>query len=303
MKASDPSDRVSNVPFRRGRRYTAAMPRNTSLFVVLLAFASAVTGCLTFQTRTPVSDANGVRVFLRSDNTVSGGVEKGYSHPAIISNVRVTHVLSRLDLRTTIKDGNRREPAVPTTLLSDIAEGLSQGLAKAEPDDQVVVMAVRNDHSFGVFDKKYLTSLLAFVRDDRLYIFVDQSDELIQKRSRAEEPREPRLDARHKKFRLYGGESMEVIDSQTVSVAWRSDIFTRPTRTKTLPSGQVRRKEILLEEPVPDAAETPPVGALPARLSPSQLRDLADLEEARQAGHITEAEYQSRRAVIVDGGS
>jgi hypothetical protein len=38
-----------------------------------------------------------------------------------------------------------------------------------------------------------------------------------------------------------------------------------------------------------------------AELTPQQLRALADLEEARQDGAVSETEYQSRRGSILRG--
>ena len=40
---------------------------------------------------------------------------------------------------------------------------------------------------------------------------------------------------------------------------------------------------------------------LPENLSPEQLRSLADIEEARRAGKITETEYRARRRAILGG--
>ena len=40
---------------------------------------------------------------------------------------------------------------------------------------------------------------------------------------------------------------------------------------------------------------------LPENLSPEQLRSLADIEEERRAGRITETEYRARRRAILGG--
>jgi hypothetical protein len=277
------------------------MLRRARVLVLLVAVASLATGCLTFQSRQPVFVEGGVSVFLRSDTGLTGRAHaKNYDHPAQLSNIRLTHILARLDLRTEVKAGNRREPVIPTELLAPVAQGLAQALAKASPDQQAVVMAFRTDHSFGVFDKRYLTSLLAYMRGDQLFLFVDKSDAALDKRQEKKPP-EPRSDVRHSRFRLYPGESMTLIDDQTVAIAWRSPLFSRPTRTKILPSGQVVRKTILMEEAAELAAPDSSAPGLPGGLTPTQLRALADLEEARQRGDITEGQYQTRRAVILSG--
>jgi len=63
----------------------------------------------------------------------------------------------------------------------------------------------------------------------------------------------------------------------------------------------VRRKTILMESP-PEEWSTgePAVEALPDNLSPEQLRALADLEEQRQQGSITEAEYREQRKKMLE---
>jgi hypothetical protein len=68
-----------------------------------------------------------------------------------------------------------------------------------------------------------------------------------------------------------------------------------------MPTGEVVRKTILMESPVEEwAKEEPSDAPLPPDLSPDQLRALADLEEARQRGQITEAEYRARRRKILN---
>jgi hypothetical protein len=91
------------------------------------------------------------------------------------------------------------------------------------------------------------------------------------------------------------------VDEQSVAVEWRDPISSRPTRTKILPTGEVMRKTILMESPPEEwESEEPAVGVLPESLAPEQLRALADLEERRQQGRITEAEYQEQRREILE---
>jgi hypothetical protein len=42
-----------------------------------------------------------------------------------------------------------------------------------------------------------------------------------------------------------------------------------------------------------------PLARMPDDLSPQQLRDLADVEEARREGRVTETEYRTRRREIL----
>jgi hypothetical protein len=60
------------------------------------------------------------------------------------------------------------------------------------------------------------------------------------------------------------------------------------------------RKTILLDSPIPDSEdEAVEPNEFPAELSPEQLRALADLEEQRQQGRITESDYRTRRRKIL----
>ncbi len=59
------------------------------------------------------------------------------------------------------------------------------------------------------------------------------------------------------------------------------------------------RREILLED---EAVEAPEASEpLPDGLAPEALRRLADLEELRRDGRISEAEYQRRRQALLEG--
>ena len=72
-------------------------------------------------------------------------------------------------------DGER-QPVIPLESLYVIAEGMSKAFGKADPDQEVVVMSIRRGKHWGVFDRDYLTSLLAYVKDDLLYIQISRAD-------------------------------------------------------------------------------------------------------------------------------
>ena len=86
-----------------------------------------------------------------------------------------------------------------------------------------------------------------------------------------------------------------------VSVEWQDPIFQRPLRS--LADGTDRsERTILMEEPnLPEPRRSGiPAEVLP-RLTAAQLRELADLEEARQQGRLTEGHYRRLRQKILDG--
>jgi hypothetical protein len=273
----------------------------TSALAALACAAFLPSACVTRQARQDVYEVGKTEVFLRSDKRLTSVVPKGNSHPVTISTVRIAHILSRLDVRDSAEDGNRRKPAIPTEILYDVAEGMSRALARAGENQEVVVMAVRTERTFKVFDQDYLTSLVAYVRGDQLYVHLSRIDWFVPDNRRGQGLPQPRVGDHPTKMKLYPGTAMTLVDAQSAAIDWRDPIFTRPTRTKILPTGEVKRKTILLESAEGGGAEeTEVLPELPPGLTPAQLRALADLEEERQAGRISESEYRNRQREILD---
>ncbi len=278
---------------------TAAMRR--AAISALLCAPILVSGCLTRHVRQDVYRDKRIEVFLRLDKRPIRVVEKGHDHPAAISAVRVAHILSRLDIRKSADDGGRRTPAIPTQLLYSLANGVSQALSKADQDQEVVALAIRVERTFKILHQDYLTSFVAYVRGEQLFIHLSRVEWAVPDlRKNQRGLPQPRLGEHPMRFKLFGGTAMTLTDRQSVAVNWRDPIFKRPTRTKLLPTGEVRRKTILLESPEELEDEEPEGTAkLPTGLSAAQLRALADLEESREAGRITEAQYRARQREIV----
>jgi hypothetical protein len=170
----------------------------------------------------------------------------------------------------------------------------------ADPNQEVVVMAIRDTKRWGIFDHDYLTSFVAYVKDDRLYIHLSRFNWEIPKRRDDRLP-EPRIGDTPQRFRLYSGTAISLISDEAVAIDWRDDVFARPTRTRILPGGDVVRRDILLESPAEVEKVDDPLG-MRDDLSPEQLRELADIEEARREGRITETEYRIRRRKILEPG-
>lgn len=274
----------------------------------LLLAALALVGLLAAGCTTPVSqdvfEEGGIKVFLRAEKRWQLGpiIEQGYDHPITIAPVRIGYILSRIDAR----QAGKKQPAIQTEMVFKIAEGISRALARADSDQQVVVMAKRSQRSLGVFDHDYLTSMVVYAKGDQLFIHLGRLDWEVPQKDK-EKPPQPHVGEHRQNFRVYPSEAMELVDEQSVAANWRDPIFARATRTKVLPTGKVVRKTILLESDVEDlpegaeapVAESPVEHNIPSGLSPAQLRALADLEEARQAGTVSEAEYAERQREIV----
>jgi hypothetical protein len=266
---------------------------------LLLAVTAALlaTGCLTRAVKVPVFEQDKTNVFLRSQEKGGDPVPKGFGHPLAISAARLAHILSRIDMRSGEGDG-QREPAIPLDSLYVIAEGMSKAFAKADPNQEIVVMSIQRGKHWGLFDRNYLTSLLAYVQDDLIYIYLSRAGWEVPNNLKTQLP-EPHVDEQVMKFRLVASEGMTLVNSQAVAVTWRDPIFRRPTRTRILPSGRVVRREILMETPEEEPTPGVATDVLPGNLSPETLRKLADLEEQKTRGEVTQTQYTVMRATIL----
>jgi hypothetical protein len=66
------------------------------------------------------------------------------------------------------------------------------------------------------------------------------------------------------------------------------------------PGGKVVRRTILMET-MEDDTDYGPNPTVSEELTPKQLRALADLEDARLRGEVSESEYSARRNQILRG--
>jgi len=268
-----------------------------SLLVVAL-LATSIAGCATRAVRQTVYDNQHTEVFLRGQVKRGETVDRGFQHPLTIAPVRVVHILSRIDLRTEAKKGTQRVPAIPLETLYPIAEGVSQALARADSGQEVVVLSIHKSKRFKVFDHDYLTSFVTYAKQDTLFIHFSRSEWEVPARRKQRLP-EPKVGKHEMKFRILPTKGMTVVDRQSVAVAWRDPIFSKPSRTRLLPSGDVVRRTILMESPDEGLGEPAPGSRISDALSPETLRQLADLEEMRRRGEITEAQYDIRRRQIL----
>lgn len=274
--------------------------------VALLCLTVAIGGCMTKQVRTPVYEQNDIRVFLRQDVKGGKGVDQGFSHPVTIAPIRITNILSRIDVRkeadaeAEVDVENLRQPAIPTGVLYGIGEGVSQALTKADPSQAVVVMAIERRKSLKVFTQDFLTSLIVWVKDDRLYVHLGQLGEPMSTDPR-DKPREPELDVVESKKRVLASDGFTTAGPRLVAVDWRSNAFADTSAIRIRPGGEVVRRTILMEEAPDDASAQPGPAPPPEGLSPEALRALADLEEERRGGQLSETNYQERRRQILSG--
>jgi hypothetical protein len=105
------------------------------------------------------------------------------------------------------------------------------------------------------------------------------------------------------KFHVLPSEAMQSVGTQGVAADWRDPIFKQPTAVRMTATGQVVRRTILMEsapeKPAPGTPEAEDENVVGGKLAPETLRKLADLEEARRRGELTEGEYSARKRSIL----
>jgi len=270
-----------------------ARRRLAALALALLALGAS--GCITRTIRQTVVDDGQNQVILRSQKRGTTPVDRGFDHPLTIASSRMAHILSRIDVEDDSGKKKERRPAIPTETLYPLADALSKGLAAADPSQEVVIQSVRRTKHFGVFDRFTLTSLLVWAQDDLLHVQIARSDWEIPPRRRDQLP-EPHPGEQEQAFRLLVDDGMSLADAQSAVIDWRNPIFAKPSRTRITPSGKVLRTTILMES----EEEAPPARPdISSDLTPEQLRALADLEEARRDGKLSETGYAAERNRIL----
>ena len=274
-------------------------PLRPALLLALLALALGA--CGPRYARVETFDEPGLRVFLRSEKRGGEMVARGFAHPATIASVRLAHILARLDVRMGSEEGGERVPAFPTVSLYAVGEQVAKALAQATPDQEVVVQALREEKSFVIFDQELLTSFVAYVKGEDLVIHLSRVEWKVAKSNNGQgsledELPEPFVGRRVQEFKVLPAEGIVPIGEQAVSVAWRAAIFREPTHVRVGSGGRLLRRSVLMET-APDSAgqPEPEPQALPADLSPETLRALADLQEQRAAGEISETAYHQKR--------
>jgi hypothetical protein len=280
--------------------------RRPIALAVLFTCAAALAGCMTMKKTIVAKKEITVQLISRRGDNVE------LNHPLTIAPVRLSHMLARIDIRLSVKEGQQRVPAFHIESLDSISEGLAKGLREAGPNQRVIVYSIRREKRFGIFDTNYLTSFIAYVHGENLFLHLSRSDWEIPPRKKDRLP-EPKIGKFPSKFRILPSKAMKMVDEQSLAIAWSDKIFERPTRTRITPSGQMMRKTILMESEEPEsdpATESEPGEAkpaeiltIPAGISAKTLRELADLEERRQRGEISEYDYEQQRTKILDSNS
>ena len=269
------------------------------LAALVTATACLPTACMTREVKNSLLDRPSLVVFLRSHKQGFTTVEKGFSHPARISEDRLMNILGAIDIRGREEKLAGIRSALAPDLLPEIAKQLSAALGKASPDEEVAVISVRKESSSYAFNRKFISNFVAYVDDELLYLHFSLIDSPVEARVKKTSLPEPRINDHPMRFRVIPAPGMYAEGVYAVSVEWQDDLFRRPLRRA---GGKGRRERtILMEEP--DLPEKKRRNFLPSELlpylTPDQLRQLADLEEARNQGELTEGRYRREREKIL----
>lgn len=283
---------------RPARRPTARLLLATGLLLLLPA-------CVTRTVRDIAYQDPDLEIAFRKQVKGFRTVDQGYDHPAQISPSRLTYIFASIDVETSEgPDVTVREPAFATETLKPVGEHVSEALREADSSQQLVVKAMRKERRLGLFHRKYLTSFTAYVKGDLLYVHLGHVNWKVPP---ADEQKgripDPWPGERQMDFRVRQARGMTVVGPQDVAVEWRDPVFASSKILETRGVGAPKRRTVLMEEEVPEGeAPVTPADEV-ENLSPEVLRALADLEEQRRSGAITEAEYQARRLDILTSGA
>jgi hypothetical protein len=277
-------------------------PRSLLVCLVGLLLASSLVGCATRTVRHSVIKRHAIEVDLVRE--VSGfTVEKqGHEHPAIISTQRLSNILAAIEVETPAPgQGTIRQPAFAPEMIEPTAEGLAQALAEASPDEEVGVKVIRQESRLGLFDQKFLTAFIAYVDEGQLYLLLRRVDWPIKESEEQKRWPEPMKNRKVMNFRVVSGEPIYFAGVQDLEIDWQSDVFRQPFRLPGSTKGEKRRREVISSSPVPrDELESSGGDGVDLRdLTADQLRALADLEDDRREGRITELDYQRERRQLL----
>jgi hypothetical protein len=216
--------------------------RKISLALACLALAFlvlALPGCVTRSVQEKVVDEYGLTIKLRSQAKLFGETSpRGFEQPSVISAPRLALILGAIEIdERERKDSSTRErrPAVPAKVLKRVARGLSLALAEASPDQEVVVLALRKQAQHGIFNRKFLTSFVSYLKQGQIYFFFSRVDWPLDSKRAGDRLPEPHPNEEVMPINTVGNATFKKVGSQGVRVDWRNPKFAPPA-TATAPT-------------------------------------------------------------------
>lgn len=243
------------------------------------------------------------QVWVRLRHTEDGGavVPRGYAHPATVADVRLAHILASFSHQ----DGDEApRPTIRTDHVYPLAEALSQAFERAGPDDEIVAATFSRDRRLSIFTEERVTAFRTFMRGDTLEFEFYAVEEIVARgegRARDDEYEIPtELPRSRPAFRLVPGDAQANRGARGLSVDWRDPYYRSPVSLRAR-YGELRRRTTLMEMSEDEVEQAgAPMTPPPSELTSAQLRALDELEAARRAGYVTEAEYRRRHRLVVE---
>lgn len=304
------------APSRTGRRPSAPHRKQLAIALVLtLAPLLASTACSVRTVEDQLISRYGIQVDLRSDKKpFSAAVDHGYAQPSQISVERLVIILGSLEIER--REGARtvRGPAIPAEIVSPIAQALAESFREADSSQRIALSAERKQMQKAIFNRKFLTTLVTWMEGEDLVVHLSRSDWPIDEKRKSGLPR-PHVDDPQQKFRMVTNEFVRRAGRTGVAVTWRDEIFStfagaRAVRTAPAAASAPRpeagdaSKTVLMDSGPEALPEPEPLtNAQLQNLDASELRELADLEEARDAGRVTEDAYRRDRKALLDAAT
>ena len=188
-----------------------------------------LTGCITHSVTENVVDHYDLDIKLRGQKQWFGDYEPlGYDQPVTITAQRLANILGgiEVDIRKSKNSSVReRRNAISAKMLLSITKSLPQAFAKASPNQQVIVMALRKQMQKGVFNRKFLTSFTTYVQGDDLYVFFSRIEWQIDESSKNAKIPQPWPGEVVMPFDTVQTDGYELVGTQGVRVNWRSAQF------------------------------------------------------------------------------
>jgi len=273
---------------------------SATCLLVAAALAVPLSACATRTLDDKVIDRDGIQVFLRHRREHGEDVERGFAHPAQISSQRLARILSSVEVEESLRKGLLRKKvttqrtAFEEDRVEPLAEALSEALGQASSMHEIVLLSVLVERRYVVFARRFVTSFIAFIEGDELYLDLSRLHWEIPKDQEDERLPMPKRGDRVMSFRVLPGPAARLAGPQLLAISWHDPIFEglEPAQPKI-----AREPAKPVETPEKPHPELEPSSAseLPSNLSSAKLRELADLEKAREQGEITESYYQRRR--------
>ena len=279
--------------------------RTVSVVALAVALCGLATGCATRNVRHNIQDDYLTIVDLVREVRGFTTQEKGFEHPAIISPTRLSNILRALEIEMQTDEGTIRQPAIHPAIVNRVSESLSAALEQASPNEEVAIRAIRKQRRLGVLDTKFLTTFLAHVKDEQLYVAIRRVDWPLPSGAETTKTKnvlpDPIRERRSMNFRVVTGEPIYFAGPQDLEIDWRNEVFETAFHLPGTTKGRKRKREVLESSRVPKEEFAPPPGQAVGleELTPEQLRALADLEEDRREGRITETAYQRERRQLL----